>query len=91
MLRSLLLLLATLLGLAAPPAESVSPGRWHALFIQLVAQSGGFAASRPSFLPGRLKQWACMAHRIAPNGWYPQIKRLQTAQDILACMAELGV
>jgi tRNA-dihydrouridine synthase C len=73
----------------AAAGDRSAPPDWAALMRRLVALAQR-PEQRPSFLPGRLKQWGCMAHRQQANAWYPEIKRLQSTAEILDRMAALA-
>jgi tRNA-dihydrouridine synthase C len=70
-----------------PKPPQIAPSGWSAWLTRFAALAHG-QERRPGFLPGRLKQWAKMAHQRVPNTWYEKIKRLDTTEDILAVVQQ---
>ncbi len=68
-------------------SEANALPNWSA-WMQRFAALSVHQARRPGFLPGRLKQWAKMAHQRVPNTWYDKIKRLEAVEDILAVVQQ---
>lgn len=84
--------LATVLGIALPPAPSwdcpatTDRSDWAAVMRRFVQLSETFFA-KPGYTSARLKQWVKMASLQKPIDWFDTLKPIQTVEEVNAWLA----